>query len=174
MDINWIKDKHGNRVAFVTIQGRKAVVRAYTNGLYEALCILGQSVFGRVSTTTYFSGKEATMLQAQKVCEEKVEELNKVVEEPEVEEVVVSGAFAAPEDLPVVAPKIICEPIITIEDGVCTIIVPENAEVKYTTNGKDVKKSNKVYKEPFEVAEGTVVKAVAYFADGTISEQVEA
>lgn len=151
MELNWIKDRHGNRVASLDYQGRKLSIKAYTSGAYEALCILGRSVFGRISTTTYFSGIANSILQAQTLCEEKLDELmNKRVKEADI---------ASSQPIPT----------INVENNICTISVPgfENVEIRYTVNGKDVKRSNKVYKEPFEVTEDTIIKAVAYIGDIT-------
>lgn len=161
MELNWTKDRHGNRVASIEHQGKKILIRAYLSGAYEALCIIGQSVFGRLSTTTYFSGVANSVLQAQKICEEKLEELTKkvaeTVQDPALKEI--------KENVGV--------PFITIADGICTLEVPKGSEVRYTTNGKDVKKSNRLFEGPFKVEEGVVIKARAYFEDGTVSVQIQ-
>lgn len=51
------------------------------------------------------------------------------------------------------------------EDGTFTVSLPysvKDAVVKYTTNGKDVVSSSKIYREPFVVTEGTIINANVY------------
>lgn len=64
-------------------------------------------------------------------------------------------------------------PEIIVNDYKVTIIIPEGSTVRYTINGKDPKATNKIYKEEFEVEEGTVIKAKAWYENGDISDTIE-
>ena len=64
-------------------------------------------------------------------------------------------------------------PEIIINANKVTIIIPEGSTVRYTINGKDPKATNKIYKEEFEVEEGAVIKARAWYENGDISDTVE-
>lgn len=94
-----------------------------------------------------------------------------VVEETKVGEPVVEETVAE-ETVEEVAGE---EPVIRVtadknEDGTFTVTLRygtegydvEGAVIKYTTNGKDVVSSSKIYKEAISVAEGTVINANAY------------
>lgn len=92
----------------------------------------------------------------------KVEEVKSapIVEEPVVEDTVdeiVEETTKEEQKIIVTADK--------NEDDTFTVTLNydvEGAVIKYTTNGKDVVSSSKIYKEAFPVAEGTIINANAY------------
>lgn len=57
-------------------------------------------------------------------------------------------------------------PVITFSDGKCTITcATEGAQIRYTTDGTAPDTDSTLYTEPFDVTEGTLVKAYASLTD---------
>ena len=99
--------------------------------------------------------------------------LGKNIVTPAKEEVKIEESNANEVEEAVVDKEIIStEPALSLnintsknEDETFTVTLTydvEGAVIKYTTNGRDVVSSSKIYKEAFSVAEGTVINANAY------------
>ena len=64
--------------------------------------------------------------------------------------------------------------IIIAVGGTVTIVAPGATNIFYTTNGFDPTTSSTTYTEPFTVAAGTTVKAIAEYSGGRISDVLSA
>lgn len=170
--MQWTRDKYGHFIASAEKGKMKYIAKIYPNGVYLILA-LDSSDIANIPVSIK-DGLESGIKEAKAVCEVLLENLVKedIVEEtPEIaiseEPVEVIEETPELEQEEIVEAK--SDPIIVNMDRIITIIVPANSVVRYTTTGKDPKATNKIYKEEFEATEGTIIKAKAWYEDGTVS-----
>ena len=147
-----------SRGGFIGYCNGRMIISGYSSSKDKAV----ESVENYIAKLT---GEVKTVKEEEKVVAPEVKEtvVETKTEEPVVEEAEETGTVAEDEVvLRVVTAK--------NEDGTFAVELHygtlkydvEGAVIKYTTNGKDVVSSSKIYKETFTVAEGTVINANAY------------
>ena len=82
---------------------------------------------------------------------------------------IVDGELSEQVELEYKVPNI---PVITYDETTHKVTIESENEVRYTINGEDVKKKDKLYSAPFSITETCTVKAVSVVGD-RISEQAE-
>lgn len=137
----------------------RMIVSGYSSTKDKAVESVENYIAKLVGTVTPAPAKEEVKKEV--VAPEVVEETK--VEETVAEEIGGTGTVADDE-------VVLRAVTVKNEDGTFAVELHygtleydvEGAVIKYTTNGKDVVSSSKIYKESFSVAEGTVINANAY------------
>lgn len=107
---------------------------------------------------------------------EEIEDAKAFVEDLETVVVTATEPLVETEDVETTTSTVLVTeppvPTITVVDDLCTITAENAIKCKYTTDGKDVRTTSRIFRNPFTVTEGMIIKAIACYENG-ISEQAE-
>lgn len=147
--LTWRLNSAGNRTSFYILNTKKFTFKVYKNGEYT--CHVSKAGSDVGVPRLVFSGKTNTVQEAMLEVEKLFKEYNHIPEEP--------SKCKTPE--------------ILIKDDLIYIVYDVRDTAKYTTNGTDVKRNNKIYKEPFPLEDDIeIIKAKSFNKNKTDSDQV--
>lgn len=147
----WRRDAVGNRIS--TIEKNYEKFSFKITPQFDYSCEKQYRSFSALIKEEIFKGTAKSLKEAMDEVEKKYEEYIKITS---IETSILN----------------ICkEPLIFYQDYRVYIKADPEDIIRYTTNGKDVKKSNKIYREPFLYTEGMIVKAIAFNDNKTKSTQ---
>ena len=167
--IDWKKSNNGYYTAYAYVDGRSYFFEVFSDGTYKGVGTSKSDDPKASSPNSYVSGRACGVKEAMEAIEayssalfKKSIETNSLVIEsaPEVileeaEEEFLAVPFV--EDLSWI-------PYDGPEGRVVELKSKAGGKIKYTVDGKDVTSVSKVYREPFPVSEGMVVKAKSFDA----------
>lgn len=148
MVFTWRRDASGNRVSHCIINNKKFTLTLFNDGKYTCYTTKPGSEAGH--PILLFEEQLPNSKNILEAAEDKFSELLHL--KPEAQK---------------------CKlPEISIKNGLVYISYDIRDTVKFTVNGSDVKKNNKIYKEPFPLEDVEVIKAKAFNKSKEDSEQV--
>ena len=149
----WRKDAAGNRIA--AIDGNHEKFLFNIDSQFTYVCNRQFYRFSILTTEELFKGKALTLKEAMSLSEQEYENYQN-----------------KHKALTTVISNICKDPFIFYQDYRIYIKADLEDTIRYTTNGKAVRKNSKEYTEPFVYEEGMIIKAIAFNDNKTKSTQV--
>lgn len=167
--IDWKKSNNGYYTAYAYVDGRSYFFEVFSDGTYKGVGTSKSDDPKASSPKSYVSGRACGVKEAMEAIEayssalfkKSIETNSPVIES--APEVILEHTEEEPPAAPVV------EDLSWVyydgpEGRVVELKSRAGGKIKYTVDGKDVTSVSKVYREPFLVSEGMVVKAKSFDA----------
>lgn len=167
--IDWKKSSNGYYIAYAYVDGKSYFFEVFSDGTYKGVGTSKSDDPKASSSNSYVSGRACGVKEAMEAIEaysnalfkKSIETNSPVIES--APEVILEHTEEEPSAAPVV------EDLSWVyydgpEGKVVELKSRAGSKIKYTVDGKDVTSVSKVYREPFLVSEGMVVKAKSFDA----------